>query len=89
MGRRIIGNDALLNMVMGTKLNLKYFDLKYIEIYNLDIKDLNINKAVDAIVTDMPYGRSSSVNDYDIQNCTKPPLKNLMSFLRVMVNVQL
>ncbi|WP_287960233.1 DNA methyltransferase, partial [Acidiplasma sp.] len=24
MGRRIIGNDALLNMVMGTKLNLKY-----------------------------------------------------------------
>jgi tRNA (guanine10-N2)-dimethyltransferase len=59
-GRRVIGNDASLVMVKGARLNLKYFSIRG-KIYNAKIRDLQIEEHVDAIVTDMPYGRSSPV----------------------------
>ena len=66
LGRKIIGNDSSLNMVMGTKLNFKYFGIEDYKMYNLDIAELSIDKRVDGIVTDMPYGRSSGINNHDI-----------------------
>jgi len=66
LGRKIIGNDSELNMVMGTKLNFKYFGIENYKMYNLDIASLSLDKKVDGIVTDMPYGRSSGVNNHDI-----------------------
>lgn len=71
MERKIIGNDSSLNMVMGTKLNLKYFDIKDYEIYNEDISNLNINKKANAVVTDMPYGRSSGIDNHNIDDLYK------------------
>lgn len=61
MGRRIIGNDFSLNMVKGARLNLKYFNLKDFKIMNRDIADLEIEERVDAIATDLPYGRNSNM----------------------------
>lgn len=58
-GRKVIGNDMSLNMVMGAKLNLKYFGVKDYEIYNSDILELDYSGRIDGIATDMPYGRNS------------------------------
>ncbi|WP_337860713.1 DNA methyltransferase [Ferroplasma sp.] len=66
LGRKLIGNDSSLNMVMGTKLNFKYFGIENYKIYNKDITELSLNYKVDGIVTDMPYGRSSEINNHDI-----------------------
>ncbi len=66
LGRKIIGNDSELNMVMGTKLNFKYFSIENYKMYNEDIASLSIEWQVDGIVTDMPYGRSSGINNHDI-----------------------
>jgi Predicted DNA modification methylase len=66
LGRKIIGNDSALNMVMGTKLNFKYFSIENYKMYNVDIASLSINTEVDGIVTDMPYGRASGIDNHDI-----------------------
>ncbi len=81
MKRKIIGNDSSLNMIMGTKLNLKYFDIKDYEIYNCDISDLDINKKVNAIVTDMPYGRSSGIDNHEINELYKEAFKKFNDVL--------
>jgi len=57
-GRRVIGNDASLVMVKGARLNLKYYSIDC-RIYNSDTRNLKINEHVDAIVSDLPYGRNS------------------------------
>ncbi len=81
-GRKIIGNDSSLNMVMGAKLNLKYFDIKNSVMYNQDINNLKLDKNVDAIATDMPYGRSSTLNKNDIQNLYKNSFIKFNEFLK-------
>jgi tRNA (guanine10-N2)-dimethyltransferase len=58
--RKIVGNDASLVMVKGARLNLKYFSIQG-RIYNAKIQDLKVEEHVDAIISDMPYGRSSPV----------------------------
>lgn len=60
LGRKVIGSDASLVMVKGARLNLKYFSIQG-KIYNSKIRDLRIDERVDAIVSDLPYGRSSPV----------------------------
>jgi tRNA (guanine10-N2)-dimethyltransferase len=60
VGRKVVGSDASLVMVKGARLNLKYFSIKG-KIYNARIQDLKIEEHVDAIISDMPYGRSSPV----------------------------
>ncbi|EQD39708.1 RNA methylase, partial [mine drainage metagenome] len=51
-------NDASLVMVKGARLNLKYYSIDG-RIYNSDIRNLKIDDKIDAIVSDLPYGRNS------------------------------
>lgn len=66
MGRKIIGSDASLAMVMGARLNLKYFGFSEAKIMRSSISELKLNEKVAGIVTDMPYGRNSSLHGDDI-----------------------
>lgn len=59
--RNVLGNDFSLQMVMGARMNLKYFGIKG-EVMNLPITDLMPESKIDAIVTDLPYGRSSPLD---------------------------
>lgn len=68
MGRKVVGSDSSLAMVMGARLNLKYFGISDALILNKDILDLKLDSAVDAIVTDMPYGRNSTLNGKPIES---------------------
>lgn len=82
LGRKIIGNDSSLNMVMGTKLNFKYFKIEDYTVYNKDISELNLDFPVDAIVTDMPYGRSSGIDNHDIVELYRESFKKFYELLK-------
>lgn len=62
IGARIIGADVQDKMVKGTKENLKFFGLTG-DVIVSDVTELPLeDNSVDAIATDMPYGRSSLVS---------------------------
>lgn len=58
-GRKVIGCDASLQMVSGAKMNMKYYGIHDATIKFCSAFDLKLDENVDAIVTDLPYGRSS------------------------------
>jgi len=68
IGAKLIGSDIKWNMKNGTITNLDYCakldycDLKEsdYEIYHIDVRELKLYDKVDAVVTDPPYGISTS-----------------------------
>jgi tRNA (guanine10-N2)-dimethyltransferase len=67
MGRRIIGSDISLSMVMGARLNLKYFGYSDAKIIHSSVSHLDLDEKAAAIITDMPYGRNSSLHGDNIE----------------------
>jgi tRNA (guanine10-N2)-dimethyltransferase len=59
IGCRAIGVDAQRRMILGTKKNLAHFNISAEGLIWADSRKIPLKK-VDAIVTDPPYGRSSS-----------------------------
>jgi tRNA (guanine10-N2)-dimethyltransferase len=59
IGCRAVGIDAQKRMAYGTKRNLAFFGIKAEGVIHGDSRKVPLTK-VDAIVTDPPYGRSSS-----------------------------
>lgn len=66
-GRRSVGNDASLNMVLGSRLNLKYLKIKDSRIIHGDFSKLGPAESFDGIATDLPYGRSAEIKNYGIE----------------------
>jgi len=60
IGAKLIGSDIHWKMKNGTAINLDYCNLKDYEVHHLDVRDLKLFKKVDAVVTDPPYGISTS-----------------------------
>ena len=61
IGANMIGIDLSIKMCQGTLNNLKYYQLETLGIINSDSTKLAL-KNIDAIVTDIPYGKSTSIN---------------------------
>ncbi|MEM0139010.1 MAG: methyltransferase [Ferroplasma sp.] len=80
--RKIIGNDSSLNMVVGTKLNFKYYRIEDYEIFNKDISKLELRNKVDGIATDMPYGRSSGIDNHGIEELYMESFKKFHELLK-------
>jgi tRNA (guanine10-N2)-dimethyltransferase len=61
VGARIIGSDVEEKMILGCKKNLDHYDISDYELFRSDIGkiDQHIN-TVDAIATDLPYGKSTT-----------------------------
>jgi tRNA (guanine10-N2)-dimethyltransferase len=59
IGCRAVGVDAQKRMIQGTKKNLEFFGISAEGLVLADSRKIPLTK-VDAIVTDPPYGRSSS-----------------------------
>ncbi len=56
----VIGIDISQEMVIGTRLNLKFFGIHDYIVTRANFLEYSSTLKVDAIVTDLPYGRSSS-----------------------------
>ncbi|MDR2966443.1 MAG: TIGR01177 family methyltransferase [Methanobacteriaceae archaeon] len=60
VGAKLIGSDINWKMKNGTIINLDYCNLEDYEVYHVDVRELKLFKKVDAVVTDPPYGISTS-----------------------------
>lgn len=66
MSRRVIGSDASLNMVKGCRMNMRYFGIPS-RVMHSDFLDLKLQEKPDAIITDLPYGRSSELHNHTVE----------------------
>lgn len=81
-GRRVLGNDWSLQMSTGASLNLKYFGIRDYHITNSDFLELEINQLVDAVVTDLPYGRNSKLSQKNIRSLYTASYKKFKDILK-------
>lgn len=67
IGVKIIGNDIEKKMIYGCKETLEFYKLKNYQLFCLDIGDINKKvSSVDAIVTDLPYGKAATTAGEDM-----------------------
>ncbi len=67
MSATIIGSDIEEKMIKGCRKTLDFFNIKNYKLYCLDVGDIyKIKCKVDAIVTDLPYGKSTTTKGENI-----------------------
>jgi tRNA (guanine10-N2)-dimethyltransferase len=57
---KIIGSDIQWKMKNGTGINLDYYGVSDYKLHHLDVREMKLYEKVDAVVTDPPYGISTS-----------------------------
>lgn len=82
LNRRLLGNDWSLQMSSGANLNLKYFGIRDYSVTNQDFLKLDIGETVDAIATDLPYGKNSRLSQKDIGSLYSESFRKFHSMLR-------
>ncbi|MBC7081295.1 MAG: methyltransferase domain-containing protein [Thermoplasmatales archaeon] len=79
IGVKSIGVDIKKKMVEGCRENMNYYGIENYEVFNMDMRDLDIK--VDAVATDFPYGRSSHISD-EMSKLYKDAIEKINDFLR-------
>jgi tRNA (guanine10-N2)-dimethyltransferase len=82
IGCRAVGIDAQRRMIKGTKKNLEFFNIAAEGLLMADSRKIPLYK-VDAIVTDPPYGRSSST----LKSTTKQLVIEVLAASRELLGV--
>lgn len=84
MGIKICGSDIEEKMVKGCKKNLDFYKIRGYFLYTLDIAEIiSCVNSVDGIVTDFPYGMSTTTKGEDIKNLYE---RSFRSISRVVKN---
>jgi len=83
IGIRVIGSDIEDKMVKGCRENLDFYNIKNYELFSSDIGNItdHISK-VDAVVTDLPYGKSTTTKGEDIYKLYERSFKSISHVLR-------
>ena len=83
MGINIVGSDIEDKMIDGCKKNLDYYKIKNYKLFCSDIGDIN-NKLskVDAVVTDLPYGKSTTTKGEEMKKLYKRSFENISKVLK-------
>jgi tRNA (guanine10-N2)-dimethyltransferase len=69
IGAKVIGSDIKEEMINGCKKTLDFYNISDFRLYCSDIGEIrNYISKVDAVVTDLPYGKSTTTKGEDIQN---------------------
>lgn len=63
IGCKVVGSDVYWKMKNGTSINLDYYGITDYRTFNLDVRELKMYEKVDSVVTDPPYGISTSTGD--------------------------
>ncbi|MDH7516810.1 MAG: DNA methyltransferase [Candidatus Thermoplasmatota archaeon] len=83
IGIKVIGSDIEKKMVDGCKKTLDFYKIEDYELFCIDIGDIKKHiKAVDAVVTDMPYGKSTTTRGEDINQLYERAFKNISGVLK-------
>lgn len=65
IGCKVAGSDIYWKMKNGTAINLEYYGITDYRTFNVDIRELKMYEKVSSVVTDPPYGISTSTGDVD------------------------
>jgi len=84
IGAKIIGSDIENKMIEGCKKNLDFYKIKNYKLYCKDIGEIrnNVDK-VDAVVTDLPYGKSTTTKGEEMKNLYKRAFENIADLLKL------
>jgi tRNA (guanine10-N2)-dimethyltransferase len=82
VGAKLIGTDLDPKMVEGTKENLTYCGFNNWNVFRADARRLKLDKLVDAIVTDPPYGISASTRGETSENLYKQSMIALQDIIK-------
>ncbi len=83
IGAKIIGSDIEEKMIEGCKKNLDFYKIKNYKLFCSDIGDIShdIGK-VDAVVTDLPYGKSTTTKGEKMHILYQRAFKNISNLLK-------
>ena len=65
IGCKLVGSDVYWKMKNGTAINLDYYGITDYRTFHLDVRELKMYEKVSSVVTDPPYGISTSTGDVD------------------------
>ena len=65
IGCKVVGSDVNWKMKNGTAINVEYCGIKDYRTFHLDVRELKMYEKVAGVVTDPPYGISTSTGDID------------------------
>lgn len=65
IGCKLVGSDIYWKMKNGTAVNLDYYGITDYRTFNLDVRELKMYEKVASVVTDPPYGISTSTGDIE------------------------
>ena len=65
IGCKLVGSDIYWKMQNGTAINLDYYGITDYRTFHLDVRELKMYEKVASVVTDPPYGISTSTGDVD------------------------
>jgi tRNA (guanine10-N2)-dimethyltransferase len=82
IGTQVIGTDIDPKMVEGTIQNLKYCDITDYQVFQEDVRNLELPYKVDAVATDPPYGISASTKGEESQKLCEDALISLENLIK-------
>jgi len=83
IGVRVVGSDIEEKMVKGCKQTLEAYGIKNFDLFCIDVGDIDSYfKAVDAVVTDLPYGRSTTTKREDINSLYDRAFESIKKVLK-------
>ena len=65
IGCKLVGSDIYWKMKNGTAINLDYYGITDYRTFKLDVRELKMYEKVASVVTDPPYGISTTTGDVD------------------------
>ncbi len=83
IGVKVLGSDIEEKMIEGCKKNLEYYKIKNFRLYQSDIGDIgSYLKKVDAIATDLPYGKSTTTKGEKMEDLYERAFANFSKILK-------
>jgi tRNA (guanine10-N2)-dimethyltransferase len=86
MNTKVIGSDISEDMVSGTRRNLSEYHIDPIEMIHCDIGEIPtfLSYPVDAVVTDFPYGKSTSLQGESLKELYTRSFTSIQQVLKPM-----
>jgi len=82
IGAKIVGSDIENKMIEGCKKTLDFYKIKNYKLFCSDIGSIKKHvKKVDAVVTDLPYGKSTTTKGEEIKQLYERAFENISEVL--------
>ena len=82
IGCKVLGSDIYWKMKNGTAINLEYYGITDYRTFNIDVRELKMYEKVSGVVTDPPYGISTSTGDIEGEDIFKEFFHSIYNNMR-------